>query len=260
MILEDASMNNDIEEPQLNSEQTTEDDHSYYSDDSGISPSSETYHSYSTHSSNRYKRKNKEDDPQGFDLAQRENQAVVIWRLVVISAMVLITIGASIAVFVYVDSKEQSAFEDNFDADAIKIFTDLQAGIVQRFVQLDTLATSMVSYVNVVGDTSMKWPFVTMPNFAIYASKARSSAGAIAVETFQYIPDEEDTEQENSSTTRSQWEQYTRENGNSWVRESIAVQLMDETYQGESWPENMVAVEHSKIWYGNDILPDNSGP
>jgi hypothetical protein len=240
----------DVERPR-GEEQQDDDDQSCYSEDSGTSPSSR---SVLTTNSNR--RDNGRGDPNGFDIAERETQAVVIWRVIVISAMVLITVGVSIAVFVYVDSKEQSNFETNFEEDAFKIFSDFGKGVIQRFAQLDTLALSMVSYANVSGDSD--WPMVTVPNFAVRASKARSSVGAVAVETFHFIPEAEGSEWQNN--TRKEWEQYSRENGKKWVTEALAVQQVDDSYEGESLPENVIAVVHNDIWYGDEVMPEDSGP
>ncbi|KAL3913649.1 MAG: hypothetical protein SGARI_000549, partial [Bacillariaceae sp.] len=87
----------------------------------------------------------------GLKIAQREHQAVMIWKMVVMSVMILITIGVSVAVFVYVDAKEQENFESNFVDDTNKIFSDLGGGIVERFAQLDHMAIDMVSYANTSG-------------------------------------------------------------------------------------------------------------
>ncbi|KAL3912901.1 MAG: hypothetical protein SGILL_006705 [Bacillariaceae sp.] len=192
----------------------------------------------------------------GFKIAQRENQAVLIWKMVVISAMILITIGVSIAVFVYVDSKEQQAFESNFQEDTFKIFSDLGGGIVQRFSQLDQMAIDLVSYANT---SDSEWPYVTMPNYAVRASKSRRSSGAVAMETFYYI--NETNSGLVADRSRAEWQSYSRENGEEWMRRALALQEIDDSYLGDQVsPEELVEIEHSGIWYGNEVLPYNSGP
>jgi hypothetical protein len=188
-------------------------------------------------------------------IAQRENQAVIIWKIVVMSAMILITIGVSIGVFVYVDSKEHEAFESDFEDDTFKIFSDLGEGIVQRFSQLDHMAIDMVSYANTSGS---EWPYVTMPDYAVRASKTRRSTGAVAMETFYYI---------NATDTslladkgRQEWQNFSRENGKAWTQQTLELQEIDDAYMGDqATPEELVEIEYSGIWYGNEIVPPGSG-
>jgi hypothetical protein len=100
---------------------------------------------------------------------------------------------------------------------------------------------------------------VTIPNYAVYASKARTTSGAVAIETFLSIQlqDSEGTEQKNS--TRKRWEQYTRVHGNQWVNQTLAVQERDDSYFGASLLDNEAVVEHSDIWYGDGVMPESSG-
>ena len=192
----------------------------------------------------------------GLKIAQREHQAVMIWKMVVMSAMILITIGVSIAVFVYVDSKEQEAFESNFQDDTFKIFSELGGGIVQRFSHLDHMAIDMVSYANTSGS---EWPYVTLPNYALRASKSRRSTGAVAMENFYYI------QETNTSLVadkgRHEWQSYTRDNGEAWTQRTLELQEIDDSYMGDqASPEGTIEVEHSGIWYGSTNVPSNSGP
>jgi hypothetical protein len=236
---------------QNNLEQTKEDDDSFQS--GNVSQSSP-----STNADMQRNKGNNHDNSMNFDVARKENQALGIGKTVVIIAMILITIGASVAIFIYVDSKEHENFEENLQDDALKLFSDIGKNIIQRFAQLDSLAIAMVSYANVSGNDD--WPFVTIPNHAVHASKARTTTGAVAIENFHYIQlqDSEGTETKNS--TRKGWEQYTREQGSQWVNQALAVQEEDDSYFGASLPDNEVAVEHSDIWYGNDVVPESTGP
>jgi hypothetical protein len=253
---DDCPAAHQMEEQQAKQEQfdndNDDDDDSYRS--GNASQSSPSAYTDSTRTGR--KKGNSSDNPLDFDIARKENQAVVMWKVVVISVMVLITIGASVAVFVYVDSKEQYNFEDNFEDDALKIFSDLGKNVIQRFGQLDGLVTAMVSYTNVSGNTD--WPFVTVPNHAVSASKARTTTGAVAIENFYYIEDSGATDWKNN--TRQGWEQYTREQGDQWVNQALAVQEVDDSYFGASLPDNVVAVEHGDIWYGSEVVPESSGP
>jgi hypothetical protein len=252
VLVSDHLLENQNEDQQQKILEQTDDDDSYRSGD--VSQSSPSAYTDSSRTG-RNKRYN-HDGNLDSDFGGKETKALVIWKVVVISVMVLITVGASVAVFVYVDSKEQSSFEENFEDDALKIFSDLGKNIIQRFAQLDSLAMAMVSYTNVSGNTD--WPFVTIPNYAVRASKARTNTGALAIENFYYIQDSVVTEWKNSS--RKEWEQYTREQGNQWVSQALVVQDIDDSYVGARLSDDVVVVEHSDIWYGSEVVPENRGP
>jgi hypothetical protein len=240
-------------EKNLNSREYSEgyDDDDNDDDDSGMSPSSSSYQG-------SYRRNNKDDtatEGGAMKIAQRENQAVRASKMVVMSVLVFITITASIGVFIYVDSNEKADMRSNFQEDASKVFSDVGAAIVQRFAQLDGMVVAMISYANLTGSV---WPLVTVSDYAIRASKARSISGAIAIESFPYVGDVNGKEAEGQD--RKSWETYSNQNGNDWVIRSLAVQSVDESYHGQQMPDEFVSVEPTGIWYGDEIVPPGSGP
>jgi hypothetical protein len=56
------------------------------------------------------------------------------------------------------------------------------------------------------------------------------------------------------------WQQYSSEQKSDWVNQALAIQEVDDSYSGESWPDNVMALNHSDIWYGDEVVPGNSGP
>jgi hypothetical protein len=222
-------------------------------DSSHVSPNSSSFGSFSS-SSRRMKKDDNTGENASLKIAQRENIAVHASKMAILAVLILITIGASIAVFVYVDQKEVSDFTSNLEEDAYKIFSDVSAAIVERFSQLDELALAMVSYANL---TSSVWPLVTVPNFAVRASKARSISSAVAIETFPFVTDV--NEKETEGQDRKTWEAYAKANGIEWVMKSLAVQAVDESYYGEQ-PSDDITVKPRDIWYDNEIVPPESGP
>ncbi len=186
---------------------------------------------------------------QGTHIAYRENQLVMIWRGMVILGMLLITVAVASAANIYVASKEQESFETSFYYDSFTIMAAFRVGILQRFLDLDSIAMAMVSYANTTGK---EWPLVTMPNYAIRSAKRHGISGAVAIETFHLVND--------SSNGRNEWEEYSRENSAMWVEQTLEVQDIDEAYEGVRLAEDGYKLKHQGIWYGEEVVPTNSGP
>lgn len=226
-------------------------------DDTRNSPSSRRS---SGQDSSQYMMKNGDDDD--LTIAKRENQAVMISRMTFIAVLVLITVGISVGVFVYVDGQEQSAFELYFGEDSYLIFSKLGESVYERFAQLDSMTVALASaYINVTSDISAQWPLGTYHDFAVMASKARSLSQAVAFQQYYFVPNNQDV--------RAVWEDYAREHGSDWITQTLKVLVDDESYQGKKpsllsgarQPYNTTQeTAEEGIQYAAEVLPPNSGP
>ena len=237
-----------------------QDQASVYSSD-GDSLSNQTSSNWSSMTDDRKNNKTSKDDDDDVSIAKRENQAVMIWKLVVLSVLVLITVGVSITVFVYVDSKEQQAFESNYEDDVEKIFADVGVNLGHRFTQLDAIALGAASYAN---STNARWPGVTIPDSAVKFAKARSATGAVSLCQYQFVANElsEDVAQ------RMLWENYARLNGPLWLEDALKTQQLDETYQGWNVGDSLfkdsldssIDLANQGINYAREVVPFGTGP
>ena len=233
---------------------------SVYSSD-GDSLSNQTSSNWSSMTDDRKNNKTSKDDDDDVSIAKRENQAVMIWKLVVLSVLVLITVGVSITVFVYVDSKEQQAFESNYEDDVEKIFTDVGVNLGHRFTQLDAIALGAASYANA---TNARWPGVTIPDSAVKFAKARSATGAVSISQYQFVSNElsEDVAQ------RMLWENYARLNGPLWLEDALKTQQLDESYHGWNVDDSLfkdsldtsIDLANEGINYAREVVPFGTGP
>ena len=88
--------------------------------------------------------------------------------------------------------------------------------------------------------------FVTIPDFTVRADKVRSLSRATIVNTYHFVTAEE----------RSQWEEYTAENGPRYVEESIAIQEHDSRYENLTLEE---PVYWDVIYDWDEFCKENPG-
>jgi uncharacterized membrane-anchored protein YhcB (DUF1043 family) len=252
---DDVSFNDEDDIVDLSGHQSVVSD-----DDSKNSPSSRRSSTQGDSATNNMTRNN--NDGGELIIAKRENQAVMIWKMVFIAVLVLITVGISVAIFVYVDGQEQSDFEVYFEEDSYKIFSELGVSIYQRFAELDSMTVALASaYVNVTSSTSALLPSGPLKDFAVIAAKTRSLSQAVAYQHYHFVPNDEDI--------RASWEDYAREHGSDWILQSLQVLVDDESYQGKkpsllSGARQTFNTTEDKakkgIQFGSKVLPPNSGP
>jgi hypothetical protein len=78
--------------------------------------------------------------------------------------------------------------------------------------------------------TNQTWPFVTIPSFAIRATKARLQSDAFCLQVYPLVTKEQ----------RPEWEKYSLAN-QGWVNESMKVQEHDEFYYGPVWYNHSIS-------------------
>ena len=163
-----------------------------------------------------YNNKNDADNVEA--IAKRETRVVCGLRLVVLSVLVASTILLAFGVYRYLDDAEQDAFRKEFHADATKVLQAMGARLDETLGAVDALAVSMTSHARA---TNQSWPFVTMPDFAVRATKARLLAHSVYLAVHHVVARDQ----------RADWETYTPLH-NSWVNASVNAQAIDPKYNG----------------------------
>ena len=150
--------------------------------------------------------------------AEMESKIVARWRLVVLGVLVISTIVVALTTYLYLDRSERTEFTTNFEQDSAKILVSIGNQIARSVRAADILAVGLHLYAKSSNST---WPFVTMPDFAIDASKIRSTCDVFYVAVYPFV----------ESSQKEQWEKYAAENAG-WVQEGIEIQSKDDTYHG----------------------------
>jgi hypothetical protein len=181
------------------------------------------------------------------DIARQEHQAVMIFKFLMTLILIMVTIGVAVAVFFFVSSEEYDSFYYGFEEASIEIFEAIGTYLTMDMSAIDAFAVTLVSYAASQTD-DMNWPFVTLPDHGVRASKTRTMTKALALEQYHLV----------NNIERQSWENYAFEN-EAWVQESIDVQLTDPSYEGAVVTEYK-SLGKMEIYYNDLPLDAMSGP
>lgn len=165
-------------------------------------------------------RHSEEDEIAGSEI----RKAVRFSRLLLLSVLFLSTVVVAITVYLYTSHAEQRAFEDQFEEESLKVLESIGTSLDYTLGAVDSFVVNEVSVAKALNWT---WPFVTIPDFAVGASKLRGLTRATIVGQYPLVTD----------ATRYKWENYSMAN-EWWVDEVLEVQRNDETFLGtnvEEW-------------------------
>lgn len=151
-------------------------------------------------------------------IAKRETRFVRCMELLVLAVLVGAAIGAGLGLYGYTSGAEQTAFEEDFNADASKILASLGKHIDLTLTALDSYASTVVSHAH---DRNMTWPFVTIPDNEIRAAKIRTLTKSTYLTHYMLVTREQ----------RADWENFTATHSG-WVNQSNFVQANDNNYHG----------------------------
>lgn len=188
--------------------------------------------SQSTETEGDYIRPNKTiEDPKDERLHQEDEiagaeirRAVNCSRALILSVLACSTIGVAFGVYYYVKGEEDRAFKDQFDEDSLKVLESIGTSLDFTLGAVDSFTVNEVSFAE---SHNWTWPFVTIPNFAVSASKLRALTKAKVVSQYPLV-------QENQ---RDDWEAYSVAN-EGWVNDGLQTQKNDVTFEGtnvEEW-------------------------
>ena len=152
------------------------------------------------------------------EIAQRETKYVYWLRFLVIFVLTTSTLVVSLLVHKYVVMTEHEDFTTRFESDATKILDSIGTTLDQTLGATDSFVVQMVSYARA---SNSSWPFVTVPNFAVKASKLLKLSKAFTMLiSLKVTPDE-----------ATQWEEYASVTGPEWLDDALHVQRENPEYE-----------------------------
>ncbi len=180
-------------------------------------------------------------EQQSEELAATETRVVGKLKLVVFGSLFLSMLAVAMSAYFLTSGAEQQYFEERFYDDAIKILGNMGNNLERTLEASDAFVVGMTSF---AAHTNQTWPFVVIPDFAVRAEKIRSLCGAVYVNTYHVV-------QENQ---RKEWEKFTAKVGRAMVDESIAA-IAD--FHGVEWPITTDYNEWNVIYDYDELEKEN---
>jgi hypothetical protein len=143
-------------------------------------------------------------------IAKNETKTVFRLKLTVILVLILAAVGVAVLIYRYTAGTEESVFEYQFANDANKVLAAAGSSLDRTLGALDILAVTLVSSARAANES---WPFVTLPDFALRASKILPLSDAVTINFNPLV----------TTTTRLEWEAYSLHH-DKWVNETLAIQ------------------------------------
>jgi hypothetical protein len=156
--------------------------------------------------------------------------------LLVILILALSAIIIAVVVYLYIRNSEEKQFMAKFQNDANKVLESIGSSFERTLGAMDTMAVILVSNAN---DQKHPWPYVTLPDFALHASKLLPLTDGLFLSVLPIVTPSEKTE----------WEEYALQK-DVWVNESLALQTVWDGYYGNI----------SYDWVQSDAIYDDFGP
>jgi len=153
---------------------------------------------------------NKKTKEKQEEIAEKESIGVNRLRFVVLMCLVASSIAVSLSVFIFFRRAEIKNFEVQFTSDAEKVLEAVGRTIDDTLGATDAFIVKLVTYAKYSNST---WPFVTMPSFALHASKVLELSEAIHVSVKPLV----------RADQRERWEEYSAKN-DVWIQESLDIQ------------------------------------
>jgi len=215
---------------------TAFDDDKSTSNETGVSP--DMTNLGSNHSSNPL-------SEESINIAKIENLAVMTWRLVMFGVLIVSTISVAVIVYLLAHNGEVRDFERAFEVDSKKVFGSLGYSMDTKLEAVDSLSTMLVFNARERNET---WPFTVLPNYAAKASKMRMLSGAIALQQYHYVREDQ----------RIEWEAFAKAN-EAWVQETVEIERQDTTLRIQVEIPDYDGNHSTSIRYGGPV-PNNTGP
>ena len=162
-----------------------------------------------------------EDEPESINdskTTKREGQRVTFLKLLVLGILVLSATIIAVIVYLYIKNSEEKQFIAKFQNDANKVLESIGSSFDRTLGTMNAIAVILVSNAH---DQGHKWPFVTLPDFALHASKLIPLTDGLFLSVLPIVAPSE----------KRKWEQYAWRK-DYWVNESLALQEVWEGYHG----------------------------
>jgi len=168
---------------------------------------------------------------QAVDVADAKSARTVRrLKIAIVSFFLLTAVGVATAFSVYKDNDNKQArksFVERFEQDSTSTLAMLGISIDSTLAAADAFAVSMLAEAKA---TNQEWPFVTIDDYNVQATKLMKNAGAKFLTTYAVIEEEQ----------REEWEAYAS-NHTYWVNQSLEVQARDRGYTGPNITEQYLA-------------------
>jgi hypothetical protein len=162
-----------------------------------------------------------EDEPESLidnETTKREGQRVTCLKLLVILILVSSATIIAVIVYLYITNSEEKQFLAKFQNDADKILESIGSSFERTLGTMNALAVILVSNAH---DQGHPWPFVTLPDFALHASKLIPLTDGLFLSVLPIVTPSE----------KQKWEEYALQK-DYWVNESLALQTVWDGYYG----------------------------
>jgi hypothetical protein len=182
-------------------------------------------------------------------LGSKETSRVNRAKFVAYSVLVSTAVVVAFAVYFYMTTVEENAFETQFKNDSRKIVDSVGRGIVNSLAVLDNFAFVAVSLAKFFRKDKgiPAWPFVSIPDFGLRAAKDRASCSGIIFSFQPIIIGEKE---------RLVWERFTANTTNQyWVNQTKRIQETDANFFGKSTYDTP---ERIQMWNDNGDIPYNT--
>jgi hypothetical protein len=173
-----------------------------------------------------------EDDEANGYINKVENgdtQRVIRLRMLLILSLATSAIVMSCFVHKYIATHEKNKFHNVFYNDANKVMEAVGSSLERSLTTLNAFALAYVSHAATVADyngnrndANITWPFVTLPNFALLASKLLPLTDGVFVSMQPIV----------CPSHKAHWEEYSLQN-DYWVNETLNLQEVWDGYYGE---------------------------
>ena len=153
-------------------------------------------------------------------IGKAETSAVARSKFALLALLTMMTVCVSTLVYSYVKQHELTIFHENFVDDSHKVLGQLGTTIDLTLESIDAFIVNQMSFAKYA---NMTWPFVTVPDFGVKASKIQSISRAKYVCDYLII---EGYGFDGGSNQRTEWMNYTSKN-NDWVEHDLMIQKED---------------------------------
>jgi len=147
-----------------------------------------------------------------------ESKHLVKLRGLLFGVLFWSTVGVALAVWSFFSEAEESAFEDRYNEDSLKVLESVNRTFELSLGTIDAFVVSMVSLARF---TDQEWPFVSLPDYSVRVAKMRQLSRAVHVTQYHYVAEDQKLE----------WQKYTTEN-DEWIEQAIEQQRNDGTFNG----------------------------
>jgi hypothetical protein len=153
-------------------------------------------------------------------LSSKETRAVINLKLFVFGSLFLSMVAVVLTAYFLTSQAEHDSFELHFYDDANKILGNMGQNLQRTMQASDAYIATITSY---AAHTNQTWPYVVIPDFSVTAEKFRSLCGAVYVNTYLVVENEQ----------RKEWEKFTAKVGRKMADKATATIA---EYNVMDWP------------------------